>query len=72
MRPAVTLGLVLIILGALALILQAAGVFTESAGIDFGIAQVEVERDRPLPWLPWVAGSAMVVGAVLMLFGRRM
>jgi hypothetical protein len=72
MRPPVILGLVLVLFGALALILQAAGVFTESAGVDFGIAQIEVERERSLPWLPWAAGSAILAGAVLMLFGRRL
>jgi hypothetical protein len=71
MRPTVTLGLVLVILGAVVLILQLAGVFTESAGVDFGVAQIEVERERQLPWLPWVAGGAILVGAILMLTGRR-
>jgi hypothetical protein len=71
MRPQATLGLVLVIAGALVLILQLAGVFTESAGIDFGVAQIEVERERSLPWLPWVAGSAILVGAFLMLAGRQ-
>ena len=71
MRPYVTLGLVLIIAGAVALILQVAGVFNETAGIDLGIAEVEVERERRLPWLPWVAGSAILIGLFLMITGRR-
>jgi hypothetical protein len=71
MRPQAVLGLVLVLGGALVLILQLAGVFTESAGIDLGVAQIEVERERPLPWLPWVAGSAILIGAFLMLTGRR-
>ncbi|CAN5672063.1 hypothetical protein BH23DEI1_BH23DEI1_10630 [soil metagenome] len=71
MRPIVTLGLVLVIAGALAMILQLAGVFNESAGIDLGVAAIEIERERNLPWLPWVAGTAILVGAVLMISGRR-
>jgi hypothetical protein len=68
MRPTVTLGLVLVILGALVLILQLAGVFTETL---VEVGPLEVERERPLPWLPWVAGLTILIGAFLMVAGRR-
>jgi len=68
MRQLPTLGLVLIVLGALALILQLAGVFTQTI-IDVG--PLQVEQERQLPWLPWVAGGAIVMGIVLMAGGRR-
>lgn len=71
MRPVVMLGLVLVIAGAAALIMQLTGAFNETAAVDFGVAQIEVQRERPLPWLPWVAGAAILAGAFMMLSGRR-
>jgi hypothetical protein len=68
MRPMPTLGLVLVILGALALILQVAGVFSETL---IAIGPLEVEQERSLPWLPWVAGGAILIGIVMMVSGRR-
>lgn len=71
MRPMATLGLILIIAGAAALILQLTGVFNERAGVDLGILEVEVQRERSLPWLPWVAGGGILVGIFLLVSGRR-
>lgn len=68
MRPIVTLGLVLVIVGALALVLQVAGVFTEEV---VAIGDVSVEREASLPWLPWAAGMAILAGAIMMVAGRR-
>ena len=70
MKPIVTLGLVLVIAGALAMVLQMAGVFSETASVDLGVLEVEASRERNLPWLPWVAGSAILVGAIMMVTGR--
>jgi hypothetical protein len=71
MRSNSVLGLVLVLAGVLLIVLYLSGVFTETAGVDLGIVDVEVETQRNLPWLPWVAGGGVVVGALLMITGRK-
>jgi hypothetical protein len=71
MKPIVSLGLVLVIAGAVAMVLQLAGVFSETASLDLGVVELEASRERNLPWLPWVAGGAVIVGAIMMVTGRR-
>jgi len=71
MRTTVALGFVLVIAGAAALILHMTGAFDETASLALGELELEASRERPLPWLPWTAGGAIVVGALLMLGGRR-
>jgi len=70
MKPIVSLGLVLVIAGALAMVLQMAGVFSETASLDLGVVELEASRERNLPWLPWVAGGAIIAGAIMMVTGR--
>jgi hypothetical protein len=70
MKPIVSLGLVLVIAGAVAMVLQLAGVFSETASVDLGVLEIEASRERDLPWLPWLAGSAIVAGAIMMVTGR--
>jgi hypothetical protein len=50
--------------------LQLAGVFSETASLDLGVLEVEASRERNLPWLPWVAGGAIIAGAIMMVTGR--
>lgn len=71
MRTTVAIGFILVIAGAAALILHMTGAFDESARLAIGELEVEASRERPLPWLPWASGGAIVVGAVLMATGRR-
>lgn len=71
MRPMATLGLILVIAGAAALILQLTGVFNERAGVDLGVVELEVQRERSLPWLPWAAGGGILLGLFMLLTGRR-
>jgi hypothetical protein len=71
MRPVVAIGLVLVLAGALTMLLQLTGAFTETVGVDLGPVELEASRERSLPWLPWAAGAAVLVGLVLMLSGRR-
>ena len=71
MRTTVAIGFVLVIAGAAALILYMTGVFDETASLAIGELAVEASRERSMPWLPWSAGGAIVLGAVLMVTGRR-
>jgi hypothetical protein len=71
MRTTVAIGLVLVIAGALAMVLQLTGAFTETVGIDLGPVELEASREQRLPWLPWAAGAAVLVGVFLMVSGRR-
>ena len=71
MKPSMIVGLVLVLVGVTLFVLQASGVFVERAGIDIAGVELAVEAERDLPWLPWVAGGSVVVGAVLMLTSRR-
>ncbi len=65
------LGLVFVLAGIIVIVLYLGGVFTESAGVALGELELEVERERDLPWLPWVAGGSIVLGSVIMLLPRR-
>ncbi len=71
MRTTVAIGLVLIVAGALAMVLQLAGVFVETASIELGQLELEASRQQSLPWLPWAAGGAVLVGLVLVVTGRQ-
>lgn len=71
MRPLPLVGLILVIAGAAALVLQLAGVFSDSAGLDLGPVEVEVSKERSLPWLPWTAGGAIVIGLALLASKRQ-
>jgi len=71
MRPLMTLGLVLVLAGITLYVLQLTGVFVDRASVDVGGLELGVETTRSLPWLPWVAGGAVLVGAVLMLTSRK-
>ncbi len=71
MRSMTTLGLVLVLAGITLFVLDLAGVFVDRASVDLGVVEVGVESARSLPWLPWLAGGGVLVGAVLMVMGRR-
>lgn len=71
MKTQMLVGLILVLAGITLFVLQAAGVFVDRAGIEIGDLSVGVEAERDLPWLPWVAGGAAALGAVLMLASRR-
>ncbi len=71
MRTAMAIGLVLVVAGALAMVMQLTGVFSETVGLDLGVVELEASRERSLPWLPWAAGAAILVGIVLMVSGRK-
>ena len=71
MRPTSMLGIVLVLGGIVLVALQLSGVFVDRAALDLGVVEVGVESSRSLPWLPWVAGGAVLVGAALVVMGRR-
>jgi len=71
MRPLMTLGLVLVLAGITLYVLQLAGVFVDRASVDVGGLELGVQASRSLPWLPWVAGGGVLVGAVMMLMSRK-
>jgi hypothetical protein len=48
-------------------VLQLSGVFVDRAAVDVGGVELGVEASRSLPWLPWVAGGSVLVGALLMV-----
>jgi hypothetical protein len=71
MRTTVAIGFILVIAGAVALILYMTGVFDQSASVAIGELELEASRERTMPWLPWTAAGAIVVGAVVLVTGRR-
>ncbi len=71
MRTTVAIGLVLVVAGAVAMVLQLTGVFTETVGLDLGLVELEASREQRLPWLPWAALAAVLLGVFLMVSGRR-
>lgn len=71
MKSMMLLGLVLVVAGIVLFVLQASGVFVERAGVEVAGVELAVESQRSLPWLPWAAGGAVGVGALLMLLSRR-
>lgn len=64
-KTTMIVGLGLVLAGIGLFVLQASGVFVERAAIDIAGAELGVEAQRNLPWLPWVAGGSAVVGSVL-------
>jgi len=71
MKPQAVLGLVLVLAGITLIVLDLSGVFVDRAGLQIGELEVGVEAERSLPWLPWVAGGGMLVGALLMVTARK-
>jgi hypothetical protein len=71
MRPQAILGLVLVLAGITVFVLHLAGVFVDRAAIDVAGVELGVEAQRSLPWLPWVAGASVAIGAILMVATRR-
>lgn len=71
MKPQAVLGLVLVLAGITLIVLDLSGVFVDRAGLQIGDLEVGVQAERSLPWLPWVAGGGIVVGALLMVTGRK-
>jgi predicted DNA repair protein MutK len=71
MRPQAILGLVLVLAGITLFVLQLSGVFVDRAAVDVGGVELGVEASRSLPWVPWVAGGSVLVGALLMVTARK-
>ena len=71
MKPAVILGLVLLVLGLAALAYQGITYTTKEKVVDLGPLKVEAEKEKTIPLPPILGGVAIVVGLVLLIGNAR-
>ncbi len=71
MKPAMMIGILLIVLGVLALAYQGITYVTQEEVVDVGPLKATVERERTVPLPPILGAAALVGGLVLVLTGSR-
>jgi hypothetical protein len=71
MRPLVTIGFILVILGIVALAIPTFTFFTTERVADVGFFKIDVSRPHTIILNPIVGGAAVLGGFVLVLIGRR-
>jgi hypothetical protein len=71
MRPAVIVGIVLIVAGALALAYQGISYTREREVVEVGPFSATAETRETIPIPPLLGGLAIAAGVVLILVGRR-
>ena len=71
MKPAVLIGIVLIVLGVLALAWQGITYTTTEKVVDLGPLKVEAQREKTIPLPPVLGALALVGGIVLVAVGSR-
>ena len=72
MKPAVIVGIILIVLGGVALAYQGITYTTSEKVVDLGPLKIEAKREKTIPLPPIVGVAALVSGVVLLLVrGRR-
>lgn len=71
MKPAMIIGIALIVLGVIALAYQGITYVTREQVVDIGPIEARVERERTIPLPPIVGAAALVGGVVLVLAGSR-
>ncbi len=71
MKPAVLIGVILILLGAIGLIAGGITYKTERESVDLGPIQATVQEEKKIPIPPIVGGLAMAAGVALVMMGRK-
>jgi drug/metabolite transporter (DMT)-like permease len=66
MKPAVIIGVILIVLGAVALAYQGITYTTQEKVVDLGPLKVEAKKERTIP-LPPMLGALLLVGGVVLV-----
>ena len=71
MRPAMIIGIVLIVLGAAGLVFQGVRYTTREKVVDFGGLQVTAEKQKVIPIPAIVGGLALAGGVAVVMVARR-
>jgi len=66
MKPAVIVGVILIVIGAVALAYQGITYTTQEKVVDLGPLKVEAKKERTIP-LPPLLGALLLVGGVVLV-----
>ena len=66
MKPAVIVGVILIVLGAVALAYQGISYTTQEKVVDLGPLKVEAKKEKTIP-LPPLLGALLLVGGVVLV-----
>ena len=66
MKPAVIVGVILIVLGAVALAYQGITYTTQEKVVDLGPLKVEAKKEKTIP-LPPMLGALLLVGGVVLV-----
>jgi hypothetical protein len=66
MKPAVIVGVILIVLGAVSLAYQGITYTSQEKVVDLGPLKVEAKKERTIP-LPPVLGALLLVGGVVLV-----
>lgn len=71
MKPAMIVGVILVILGIVALAYQGIEYTTKEKVVDLGPLKVEAKREKTIPLPPIVGVAALVGGVVLIAVSAR-
>ncbi|MBI2359155.1 MAG: DUF3185 domain-containing protein [Deltaproteobacteria bacterium] len=71
MKPAVVIGILLIVLGIVALSYQGITYTTREKIVDIGPIEATAEKEKTIPLPPILGGLAFVSGVILVLVGGR-
>lgn len=71
MKPAVIIGIVLIVLGVVALVWQGISYTTTERVVDLGPLKVDAKREKTIPLSPILGVVALAGGIVLVAVGSR-
>jgi drug/metabolite transporter (DMT)-like permease len=66
MKPAVIVGVILIVLGAVALVYQGITYTSQEKVVDLGPLKVEAKKEKTIP-LPPLLGALLLVGGVVLV-----
>ncbi len=66
MKPAVIVGVILIVIGAVALAYQGITYTTQEKVVDLGPLKVEAKKEKTIP-LPPLLGAVLLVGGVVLV-----
>lgn len=71
MKPAVVIGIILIVLGVIALAWQGITYTTTERVVDLGPLKVDAKKEKTIPLPPVLGALSLVGGIVLVIVGSR-
>ena len=71
MKPAVVIGIILIVLGVVALAWQGITYTTTERVVDLGPLKVDAKKEKTIPLPPVLGALSLVGGIVLVIVGSR-